>query len=48
MTENRVETGRQTRRNRLVAVSALAVAMAMIGAAYAAVPLYFLFCRATT
>ena len=34
-------------RNRLVAACAFAVAIAMIGAAYAAVPLYFLFCRAT-
>jgi cytochrome c oxidase assembly protein subunit 11 len=34
-------------RNRWVAACAMAVALAMVGAAYAAVPLYFLFCRAT-
>jgi cytochrome c oxidase assembly protein subunit 11 len=34
-------------RNHLVAAGAIAVALAMVGAAYAAVPLYFLFCRAT-
>jgi cytochrome c oxidase assembly protein subunit 11 len=34
-------------RNRIVAISALAIAIGMVGAAYAAVPLYFLFCRAT-
>jgi cytochrome c oxidase assembly protein subunit 11 len=34
-------------RNHLVAAGAVAVALAMVGAAYAAVPLYFLFCRAT-
>ena len=34
-------------RNRSVAVVAGAVALGMIGAAYAAVPLYFAFCRAT-
>jgi cytochrome c oxidase assembly protein subunit 11 len=34
-------------RNHLVAVCAALVAVAMVGAAYAAVPLYFLFCRAT-
>jgi len=34
-------------RNRLVAACALATAVAMVGAAYAAVPLYFMFCRAT-
>jgi cytochrome c oxidase assembly protein subunit 11 len=33
--------------NHLVAACAIAVALAMVGAAYAAVPLYFLFCRAT-
>jgi cytochrome c oxidase assembly protein subunit 11 len=37
----------QARRNRLVAVCALAAAVAMVGAAYAAVPLYYAFCRAT-
>jgi cytochrome c oxidase assembly protein subunit 11 len=34
-------------RNRLVAVCAALAAIGMVGAAYAAVPLYFLFCRAT-
>ena len=34
-------------RNHLVAACAVVVAVAMVGAAYAAVPLYFLFCRAT-
>jgi cytochrome c oxidase assembly protein subunit 11 len=34
-------------RNHLVAAGAVVVALAMVGAAYAAVPLYFLFCRAT-
>ena len=34
-------------RNRLVAGIAIATAVAMVGAAYAAAPLYFLFCRAT-
>ena len=34
-------------RNHLVAACAVVVALAMVGAAYAAVPLYFLFCRAT-
>jgi cytochrome c oxidase assembly protein subunit 11 len=37
----------RTRRNRLVAACAVATALAMVGAAYAAVPLYFAFCRAT-
>jgi cytochrome c oxidase assembly protein subunit 11 len=37
----------QTSRNRLVAVCAVLTAVGMVGAAYAAVPLYFLFCRAT-
>ena len=37
----------QTRRNRLVAACAVAAALGMVGAAYAAVPLYFAFCRAT-
>jgi cytochrome c oxidase assembly protein subunit 11 len=36
-----------TARNRIVAIVALAIAIGMVGAAYAAVPLYFLFCRAT-
>ena len=35
------------RRNRLVALGVLGAAVAMIGAAYAAVPLYYAFCRAT-
>jgi cytochrome c oxidase assembly protein subunit 11 len=34
-------------RNRFVAVCAVLTAIGMVGAAYAAVPLYFLFCRAT-
>jgi cytochrome c oxidase assembly protein subunit 11 len=34
-------------RNHLVAAIAIATAVGMVGAAYAAVPLYFLFCRAT-
>ena len=34
-------------RNHLVAACAIVAALAMVGAAYAAVPLYFLFCRAT-
>jgi cytochrome c oxidase assembly protein subunit 11 len=34
-------------RNRRVALTAFAAAVAMVGAAYAAVPLYFAFCRAT-
>jgi cytochrome c oxidase assembly protein subunit 11 len=37
----------RARRNNLVAACAIAIALAMVGAAYAAVPLYFLFCRAT-
>ena len=37
----------QRARNRLVAACAVVAAVAMVGAAYAAVPLYFLFCRAT-
>src|SRR5450756_2329011 len=37
----------QARRNRIVATCAVAAALAMVGAAYAAVPLYFAFCRAT-
>jgi cytochrome c oxidase assembly protein subunit 11 len=36
-----------TARNYRVAAAAMVVALAMVGAAYAAVPLYFLFCRAT-
>jgi cytochrome c oxidase assembly protein subunit 11 len=36
-----------TSRNRVVAIGALLVAIGMVGASYAAVPLYFLFCRAT-
>jgi cytochrome c oxidase assembly protein subunit 11 len=35
------------RRNRLIAACALAAALGMVCAAYAAVPLYFAFCRAT-
>ncbi|WP_158813698.1 cytochrome c oxidase assembly protein [Methylocapsa sp. S129] len=34
-------------RNHLVAACAVLAAVAMVGAAYAAVPLYFMFCRAT-
>jgi cytochrome c oxidase assembly protein subunit 11 len=34
-------------RNRFVAFGAILVAAGMVGAAYAAVPLYFMFCRAT-
>jgi cytochrome c oxidase assembly protein subunit 11 len=34
-------------RNRLVALFAILIAAGMVGAAYAAVPLYFMFCRAT-
>jgi cytochrome c oxidase assembly protein subunit 11 len=37
----------QARRNRLVAAGVLAAAVAMAAAAYAAVPLYYAFCRAT-
>jgi len=37
----------QAKRNRRVAAFAAGVALAMIGAAYAAVPLYAAFCRAT-
>jgi cytochrome c oxidase assembly protein subunit 11 len=37
----------RTARNHLVAACAVVLAVAMVGAAYAAVPLYFLFCRAT-
>jgi cytochrome c oxidase assembly protein subunit 11 len=36
-----------TARNQRLAGGLLIVALAMVGAAYAAVPLYFLFCRAT-
>jgi cytochrome c oxidase assembly protein subunit 11 len=36
-----------TARNHWVAAGAAIAALAMVGAAYAAVPLYFLFCRAT-
>jgi cytochrome c oxidase assembly protein subunit 11 len=45
----RRETERRTeaRRNRLIALCAVAIALGMVGAAYAAVPLYFMFCRAT-
>ena len=35
------------RRNRIVAASALSVVIAMVGLAYASVPLYRLFCQAT-
>jgi len=46
MTERR--QGRdQGARNRLVALCAALIVVGMVGAAYAAVPLYFLFCRAT-
>jgi cytochrome c oxidase assembly protein subunit 11 len=43
------ERTRQTEaaRNRFVAVCAVLTALVMVGAAYAAVPLYFAFCRAT-
>jgi hypothetical protein len=34
-------------RNRFVALCAVLTALVMVGAAYAAVPLYFAFCRAT-
>jgi cytochrome c oxidase assembly protein subunit 11 len=34
-------------RNRFVALCAVLIAVGMVGAAYAAVPLYFMFCRAT-
>jgi cytochrome c oxidase assembly protein subunit 11 len=37
----------QGARNRFVAACAIVTALAMVGAAYAAVPLYFLFCKAT-
>jgi cytochrome c oxidase assembly protein subunit 11 len=37
----------QAARNRLVAIGSVLIAVAMAGAAYAAVPLYFMFCRAT-
>jgi cytochrome c oxidase assembly protein subunit 11 len=37
----------RTARNRFVAACAIATAVGMVGAAYAAVPLYFMFCRAT-
>jgi cytochrome c oxidase assembly protein subunit 11 len=37
----------ESRRNRFVAICALAIVVGMVGAAYAAVPLYFAFCRAT-
>jgi cytochrome c oxidase assembly protein subunit 11 len=48
MSESRRETRQaQAARNRLIAVCALLTVVGMIGAAYAAVPLYFLFCRAT-
>ncbi|MGO8835056.1 MAG: cytochrome c oxidase assembly protein, partial [Roseiarcus sp.] len=48
MSERRQET-RQTQaaRNRFVAACAVLTVAGMVGAAYAAVPLYFLFCRAT-
>ncbi len=48
MTERRQETWQaQAARNRFVAACAVLIVAGMLGAAYAAVPLYFLFCRAT-
>ncbi len=48
MTERRQGTRQaQAARNRLVAACAVLTVVGMVGAAYAAVPLYFLFCRAT-
>ena len=48
MKQGQRENGRdQGARNRLVAIGAALTVVGMIGAAYAAVPLYFLFCRAT-
>jgi cytochrome c oxidase assembly protein subunit 11 len=46
MTERRRNRD-QGARNRLVAICAVLIVVGMVGAAYAAVPLYFLFCRAT-
>jgi cytochrome c oxidase assembly protein subunit 11 len=46
--DGREQTRReQAARNRFVAACAIMVAVGMVGAAYAAVPLYYLFCRAT-
>lgn len=39
--------GAKASRNQMIAGAAALVAVAMVGAAYAAVPLYFAFCRAT-
>jgi cytochrome c oxidase assembly protein subunit 11 len=48
MTVRRQETRQaQAARNRFVAACAVLIVAGMVGAAYAAVPLYFLFCRAT-
>lgn len=41
------ETNRQTRANRTLALSLLVFVSCMVGVAYAAVPLYELFCRVT-
>lgn len=46
MTERRQHKG-QGARNRLVVICAALIVVGMVGATYAAVPLYFLFCRAT-
>jgi len=45
--EGRKNKQSETARNRFVALCALLIAIGMVGAAYAAVPLYFMFCRAT-
>lgn len=48
MSERRQETRQaQAARNRFVAACAILIVAGMAAAAYAAVPLYFLFCRAT-
>ena len=46
-TEHNAQTDIMGSRNRRTAISAAGLAMLMIGAAYAAVPLYDLFCRVT-
>ena len=47
MTEHNAQADIMTGRNRRTAIGAAGLAVLMIGAAYAAVPLYDLFCRVT-